>query len=157
MSTIKILKKENKTYTFSLTYTEVLKNGEVIFINMVIIINTEEKGVVIINNQIFNLDRIQCDLIDIWFEPEQIYQNNQRLFWMTPLILFAKLNHINMVKYLLSLGCDPNVKVSSKKGQEEEKSVLDLNLYDDNESTKYISLYQYTDFPKDICSIISQY
>ena len=125
---------------------------------MVIIINTEEeKDVVIINGKKFYLDETQCYLINHWFEPENIYQNNQRLFWMTPLILFAKLNHINMVKYLLSLGCDPNVKVSSKKGQEEEKSVLDLNLYDDNESTKYISLYQYTDFPKDICSIISQY
>ena len=154
MSTIKILKnEENKKHTFYLTYTEVIKNGE--FINMVIIINTEEeKDVVIINGKKFYLDETQCYLINHWFEPENIYQNNQRLFWMTPLILFAKLNHINMVKYLLSLGCDPNVKVSSKKGGK-EKSILDLTL--NNKSTLYIKLYNLTNFPKDICSIISQY
>ena len=59
-----------------------------------------------------------------------------------------------MVKYLLSLGCDPNEKVSSKKGQK-EKSVLDLTL--NNESTKLIALIYNTNLPKDICGIICEY
>ena len=162
MSTIKRLRKNDFTdkndfiYTFSLVYSEVRDNKEVMFINMVIIINTEEeKGVVMIDGNRFDLNETQCQLIYHWFDPENdlLYINDQRLYWMTPLILFTKLNHVYIVKYLLSQGCSPNVEVSLKNG----RKISVLNLKISNKSSIYISLLYSTNMSKDVCGLISDF
>ena len=161
MSTIKLLKTIDCPYTFSFSFSltdiEVLKDGKVIFINMVIIINIkEEKGVVKINQKNFYLNSHQIMLINNWIDPknDRAYQNNQRLFWMTPLILFTKLDHLNIVKYLLTLGCNPYVKVNVTK--KKQQSVLDMK-YINNKSQKYVLLYCHTQFSKDVINLINDY